>query len=164
MTALLLSLAAALIVIGLGALLMVAGQRAGDRGEEAVLTAVESDEYGDGVWVTVHNPGRQPVLVGASVRRPGLRLRWEAGHFVRVPRRTLSDRLLAGQHALVCAVAAGDSETLLVPRTPHLKRRAELVVAIGQTDRLRVMHRAVELHELSRVTPPPAPAPARHIA
>jgi hypothetical protein len=125
--------------------LLHAGLRAGDRPHDTALTAVEPDDGGQGIWLTAHNPGRQAVLLGASTRRPGLRLRCEAGYFVTVPRRTSQEKFLAGQQALVCAIGAGETETVLVPVSVATRHHAELVVAVGEADRLRVVHRAVEL-------------------
>lgn len=157
MTAALGGVVLALIAIAFGSgLALAAGLRAGDRPGDTTVGFIEVGGRGRGIWVTVHNPGPQAVLVGASVRRRSLRLQCEGGSFVTVPRRTSHRELLAGRHAAVSAVAAGDSERLLVPFTICGAKRAELVVAIGEADRLRVVHRLVELR-------PPGPSFSRQL-
>jgi hypothetical protein len=76
---------------------------------------------------------------------------------VSVPGRTWRRRLLAGRHAVVGVVEAGAAETVLVPVPADIPRRAELVVAVGESSRLRVVHRAVEC----RPAPPDLPEPVR---
>lgn len=142
MTAIL-SVAAMALVLGAVWLLLEAGLRAGDRPGDVTLTAVHADPGGAGIHVTVHNPGGQTVLLGASVRRRSLRSWCESGRFVSAPRRTAKARLLAGRQAAIAAVGAGDTEILLVPFSAAVARRAELVVVVGQADRLRVVHRTV---------------------
>ena len=65
--------------------LLAAGLRAGDHVGDTTVTAIEPDGSAERIWLTVHNPGRQAVLLGASVRRRSLRLWCEAGYFVSVP-------------------------------------------------------------------------------
>jgi hypothetical protein len=137
-------LCAAMVAACLG--LLRAGLRAGDRPGDVVLTAVRPCPSGAAVRISAHNPGRQAVIVGASLRRRSLRLRAEGRSYVSVPRDTAGESLLAGRYAVVCALAAGESRTLDVPAAdPGLAHAAELTVAIGEPDRLRVIHRAVEL-------------------
>lgn len=168
MTVVLLFLALTALVFGAAWGLLTAGLRAGDRAGDTSLTAIEPDRNEDGIWLTVHNPGRQAVLLGASIRRRSLRLGCEAGHYVSVPRRTSQENLLAGQHALVCAIDAGETQTVRVPLSAATRRRAELVMSVGETDRLRIVHRAVELPRARRGVKPgpssstPAPPRARH--
>lgn len=145
MTAALLCLGLTALALGTGWGLLHAGLRAGDQVGDTTATAVEPDGSGQGVWVTLHNPGRRAVLLGASVRRRSLRLRWEAGYFVSLPRRTAREKLLAGQQAVVFAIGAGETQTMFVPLAAPTPQRAELVLAIGEAHRLRVVHRAVEL-------------------
>lgn len=147
MTASLLYLILSLVAFGVGCSAFAAGMRNGDRRHDAVVGLAEPDGSGRGIRFTVRNPASQPVLIGASVRRRSLRLRGEAGQFVSVPRSTLRDTLLAGQQAAVWAIAPGETQTLalalaLSEPTP---RRGELVVVIGEPDRLRVVRQAVRL-------------------
>jgi hypothetical protein len=132
---------------------LTAGLRAGDRAGDTTLTAIEPDRREDGIWLTVHNPGPQAVLLGASVQRRSLRLWCEAGYFVSAPRRTSQEKLLAGQREIVYALAAGETQTVLVPVAAVLRQRAELVLAVGEAE-LRVVHRAVELPRARRAGKP----------
>ncbi|HEX3832976.1 MAG TPA: hypothetical protein VHW04_13455 [Solirubrobacteraceae bacterium] len=50
------------------------GVRAGDRPGDTIVSAVGVDGDGVGIRFTVHNRGRQAVLLGASLRRRSLRL------------------------------------------------------------------------------------------
>jgi hypothetical protein len=159
-TAVLLCLALAALAFGTVWGLLRMGVRAGDRVADTSLTAIEPALGGQGVWLTVHNPGGQAVVLGASIRRRGLRLRCEAGCFVSVPRRTSREKFLAGRQPLVCAIGGGETETVLVPGSAVTRRHAELVVAIGEADRLRVVHRAVEL---SRSAQPAATGAAARV-
>jgi hypothetical protein len=144
-TVVLLCLALTTLVSGAAWGLMHAGLRTGDRVGDTTLTAIQPHRSGRAVWVKLHNPGRQAVLVGASIRRRSLRLWCEAGSFVSVPRRTAGKTLLAGRHTLVCAIGAGETQTVLVPFSVANRLRGELVVAVGEPGRLRVVHRAVVL-------------------
>lgn len=145
MTAVLVCFALTALVLGAGWALLLAGMRAGDRLGDTTLAAIAPDRDGGGVRVTVHNPGGQAVLLGASVVRRSLRLRCEAGYFVTVPRRASQQRRLARRHPLIRAVAAGETESVIVPVCRGTSGRAELIVAVGEPDRLRVLHRAVDL-------------------
>jgi hypothetical protein len=138
-------------VLGLGRALLYAGSRAGDGPSDAALSDVAATPADAAVSFTVTNRGSHPVLIGASVRRRSLRLRVEAGHFVTVPGRTWRSKLLAGCHSVVCVVDAGEADTVLVPVAPGIPRHAELVVAVGEADRLRVVHRAVDCGRLRRI-------------
>lgn len=151
----LLGLALMAVVVAAGWGLLSAGLRAGDSPGDIVLAAVAPDADGTTICFTAHNPGRQAVLVGVSVRRRSLRLWCEGGRFVSVPRRTARGNLLAGSHTAICAIAAGETQAVLVPVSEQVPGRAALVVAIGEADRLRVVHRAIEL-------PCPPPAVARY--
>lgn len=153
------------LTLGLGATFLHVGLRNGDRPGEAVVSEVEPDLRGRGVWITVQNPGHQSVLLGGLVRRARLRLRCEAGSFVTVPRRTSRHGLLATRYPAVCAVAPGGTETILVTASEPTGRRAELVLAIGEAGRLRVVHRAVRLPRAVGVAPPaPTNPPLRESA
>jgi hypothetical protein len=121
------------------------GVRNGDRLGDVAVGAAKADENGRGVSFAVRNPGPQPVLMGASVRRRSLRLRGEAGQLVSAPRRTLRKELLAGQHTVLYAIPAGEAESVLVPFSRPIRRWAEVVVVIGEPDRLRMVRQRVEL-------------------
>jgi hypothetical protein len=150
-SALLICLALGAAVLGVGRALLYAGSRAGDRPDDAALSDVRAAASGTGISFKLTNRGSQAVLIGASVRRRSLRLHCEAGHFVSVPARTWRSKLLAGRHAVVCVVDAGDADTVLIPVAPGIPRHAELVVAVGEADRLRVVHRAVDCGRLQRI-------------
>ncbi|HZE17544.1 MAG TPA: hypothetical protein VE197_18605 [Mycobacterium sp.] len=129
----------------IGCHLFAIGMRDGDRVGDAIVGAAELAGSGRAISVAVHNPARGPVLIGASVRRRPLHLRGEAGQSVTVPRRTLKDPLLAGQHSVVWAIPAGETQTIVVALSPSIRRQAELVVVIGEPDRLRVVRQLVHI-------------------
>jgi hypothetical protein len=134
------------------------GLRIGDRPGDTTVSGVELDGAGGAIHFTVHNPGRQAVLIGASLRRRSLRLWQPDASYLSVPRRTARGELLAGKHALVCVVAPGNRLVVRLAPPPALPRRMELAVAIGEPDRLRVLHRALRLPHARRPGPPPATA------
>jgi hypothetical protein len=144
-TAVLLCLALTTCVLGAGGALVAAGARAGDRVGETVVADIATEVGTNLLSFTVHNPGERSVLLGASIRRRSMRLRFEVGSFVRVPRRTARPRLLAGRYSHICAVDGRQTRRLRVSFADGMPRRAELVVAVGETDRLRLIHRAVVL-------------------
>ena len=111
-TAVLLCLGLAALVVGTTCGLYATGLRAGDRADDKAITAVEADETGSGIWFTVQ------------------------------------EKLLVAQHELVCAIGAGEAQTLRVERLNSVPRRAELIIAVGEADRLRVIHRAIEAPRL----------------
>ena len=139
------------------------GVRAGDRPGDTTVSAVGVDGDGIGIRFTVHNPGHQAVLLGASLRRRRIRLWQSNASYISVPRRTARGGLLPGDHALVCVVEPDDRMVVRLGPSPTVSRRQELVVAIGEPDRLRVLHRAVTLPPAHRAGPLPATAgrPAR---
>jgi hypothetical protein len=139
-------------------LFAMAGVRAGDRPGDTMVSAVGVDGDGVGIRFTVHNRGRQAVLLGASLRRRSLRLWQSNASYVSVPRRTARGRLSPGEHALVCVVEPDDRMVVRLAPPPTVPRRQELVVAIGEPDRLRVLHRAVTLPRARRAGPPPVSA------
>lgn len=145
MTVVLLCLALTACLLVLGGALLAAGTRAGDRRGETIVTDVAAEVGTNLLSFTVHNPGERGVLLGASVRPRSVRLRLEAGSFVRVPRRTAHPGLLAGRHSHVGAVDALETQRVRVAFADDTPRRAELVVAVGEPDRLRLIHRAVVL-------------------
>jgi hypothetical protein len=144
-TALLLLLALSAAGLVIGRRLFVIGMRNGDRLGDATVGAAKPDNSGRGISFAVHNRGPQPVLIGASVRLRRLRLLGETRQSVSVPRRTLRNKLLAGQHTVVGVIPAGETQTVIVPFSRSVPRRAELVVAIGEPDRLRMVRQAVKL-------------------
>jgi hypothetical protein len=159
-SAVLLCLALTACVLGAGGALVAAGSRAGDRPGDSLVTAVSADATGRFLRFSVHNPADGAVLVGASVRRPTVRLRLEAGAYVGVPRRTDDRAFLAGRYAHVCALDAHATESLSLALDPQAPRRAELVVAIGQADRLRLIHRVLDLPAWRAGDQPEAPTAA----
>jgi hypothetical protein len=144
-SAVLLCVALAACLLGGGGALLAAGTRAGDRLGETIVTDVAAELGTNLLSFTVHNPGERGVLLGASVRPRSVRLRFESGSFVRVPRRTARSGLLAGRHSHVGAIDALATQRIRVAFADDTPRRAELVVAVGETDRLRLIHRAVVL-------------------
>ena len=146
----LLCLALMAVILAAGWGLLSAGLRAGDRPGEIGLAAVVPAPDGTTVCFAAHNPGGQAVLIGASVRRRGWRLRCEGGRFVSVPRRTSRGNLAARRHMVICAIAAGETQTVIVPVPEWMPRRAELVIAVGEADRLRIIHRAIGLQRPAR--------------
>ena len=125
--------------------LAIAGFRAADRPEDVTLVHVELAGRRPTLLATLRNPSGVAVLVGLSVRRCGVRLWLEGGGFVSLPRRTTRPKLLAARHASVAVAGAGETVTLTVPMPARWRRSVQLVAAIGQQDRLRVIHRRVAL-------------------
>lgn len=149
-TAAVLVLALTGCVLAAGVAVLAAGVRAGDRHGETIVSMVEIDRAEGVLRFSLDNPGDQAVLVGATVRRRSARMRLEAGHYVQVPRRTARRSLMAEGHAVIGAIDALETEIVSVPLPAALPQRAELVVAVGEADRLRVLHRAVEFLESPR--------------
>jgi hypothetical protein len=137
-------LVAVLVLAGVATLVPL-GLRAGDRPDDAVLLDVAPRNAPPGARVTVTNPGAVPVVVGMSLRRAGARLRLEGGSYVRIRTGSTDAELRAEAQAQVGALDAGETRTFAVPAGPGDRRRAELVVVIGQTQRLRTLHRLVVL-------------------
>jgi hypothetical protein len=133
----------------LGLLLAIAliplGLRAGDGSGDALLVNVEPRFTPRGAIVTVTNPGRNSVMLGLSMRRAGLRLRLEGSSYVRVRTGSTSSDLQAGQQTGIAVLDAGETEAFMVPAGSLVAKRAELVVVVGQPDRLRTIHRLVVL-------------------
>jgi hypothetical protein len=145
MTALLLCLMLSVAALAIGSRVFLIGMRNGDRIGDATVGAAAADRSAGSVAFAVHNPGPQPVLIGASVRRRRLPLPGEAAKSVSVPRRTLRGKRLAARYTAVYVIPAGETQTLRVPFSGSRRRWAELVVAIGEPDRLRVVRQAVKL-------------------
>lgn len=144
------------VLISLAGLLWLAvvGVREGDGLDDALLVAVEPHPVPRGVRATIANPGALPVIVGLSLRRPGLRLRLEGGVYVRIASGGTTGELLPSHQTVMGALAPGQSATFVVPADPGLRRSAELAAVVGQRTRLRTIHRLVPL---------PAPAPRRQL-
>lgn len=136
----------ALVLAGV-ILLIPLGLRAGDRRDDALLLDVEPLAEPRGASVTVSNPGEVPVLLGLSLRRAGLRLRLEGPSYVRVRNGRITPDLRVGTQSAIGIVDAGETATFAVPAEPGIRRRAELVVVIGQPRRLRTLHRLVALSQ-----------------
>jgi hypothetical protein len=130
--------------------LVRAGFRDGDELGDALVLGAAPSARPRGTRTTVSNPGAEPVLVGFTLGRPGIRLRLEIGGYVRVRTARIAPEVMASRQAVVGVVRPGESCTFVVPAGPGLGRRAELVAVIGQAGRLRTIHRMVRL-----------PAPAR---
>src|SRR4051794_29789080 len=130
--------------------LTIGGFWAADRPGDVTLTRVTLDPPRARILATVGNPGAVAVLVGLSVRRCGLRLWLESGAFVSRPRRTTRRNLLAGRYAIVAVAQAGETVTFVVRTPARWRRNMQLVAAIGQQDRLRVIHQRVKPARSSR--------------
>ncbi|HTU85583.1 MAG TPA: hypothetical protein VMF57_08410 [Solirubrobacteraceae bacterium] len=138
------SLISLLLLVG-AILLIPAGLRAGDRSGDALLLNVQPQLAPRGATVTVNNPEDAAVLVGVSLRRARPRLRLEGGSYVKIRTgRTTSD-LRADQQTQIAVLAAGETQTVVVRADARVRRRAELVVVVGQSQRLRSIHRLVVL-------------------
>ena len=134
------------VVLLVGVLLLIPlGFRAGDKSGDALLLGVEPCLRPRGTTVELTNPGPVPVLVGMSLRRPGLRLRLEGAAYVRLRTRKTTSDLLPGQQAILGVLRPGETGPFVVPAPPRLEGRAELVVVFGQAERLRSIHRSVRL-------------------
>lgn len=138
---LLFSVASAVVVLLGGGALMIAGLRAGDRPGETTISAREADP-GGGIRFTIHNPGRKPVLLGATVRRTRFCSWLEGDTSMLVCRRISRWTLLAARHTVVCLIEPGATEIVSVPYRPT-GRRAQLVVTTGESGRLRVYRRTL---------------------
>jgi hypothetical protein len=132
-------LGAGLLVLAGGLLgLISCGLRAGDRAGD--LTVIGISRQPGAVLVSLSNPGPLPVLVGLSLRRPGLRLRLEAGTYV-----SRSRAVAEPLPPVVGVLAPGETGTLTLAASPRLGERAELQIVVGQEGRLRTIHREVRL-------------------
>jgi hypothetical protein len=121
------------------------GLRAGDESGDALLVNVEPRIAPRGATVSVTNPGRDSVMLGLSLRRAGPRLRLEGSSYVRVRTGSTSADLRADRQSGIAVLDAGETETFMVPAGGLVARRAELVVVVGQPERLRTIHRVVVL-------------------
>jgi hypothetical protein len=142
----------ALALAGVIALIPL-GLRAGDQAGDALIVEVAPLSAPRGASVTVRNPGQGPVIVGMSLRRAGPRLRLEGPGYVRIRNGSTASELLAGHQASIGVLGGGETQTVVVPAEAPIRRRAELVVVIGQPERLRTLHRLVMLAEASGARP-----------
>jgi hypothetical protein len=114
-----------MVLLLIGVLLLVpVGLRAGDRAGDALLLGVEPNLVPRGTKVTLINRGEVPVIVGMSLRRCGLRLHLEGGSYVRVRTRRTDPDLMPERQAALGVVAAGETDTFVVPADTHLGERA----------------------------------------
>ena len=135
----------ALLLLGGVITLIPLGLRAGDRPGDLVLLDAEPSTAPRGAMVTLTNPGATPVILGMSLRRAGPRLRLESGSYVRVMTGRTTAELRAQQHTSVAVLEGGETQTVVVPAGARVRRRAELVLVVGERDRLRTIHRLVVL-------------------
>jgi hypothetical protein len=135
-----LSLTLVIALVGSLALIPL-GLRSGDRPHDVVLNAVEPQTEPRGAAVTLANRDGIPVIVGLTLRRAGVRLRLEGAGYVTVGSR----RRRAEERDTVAVLDAGETATIIVPAGARIGARAELVVVIGQRERLRTIHRLVRL-------------------
>jgi len=139
-----LSVLAVLFLVGVIALIPL-GLRAGDRAGDALLLDVQPRGVPRGATVTVTNPGQDSVMLGMSLRRAGPRLRLDGGSYIRVRTGSTSSDLQAGCQTGIAVLEAGETDTFVVPAGAKLPQRAELVLVVGQPERLRTIHRLVVL-------------------
>lgn len=142
-------------------MLIPLGLRAGDKPGDALLLAVEPQAAPRGASVTITNPGEVAVIVGLSLRRRGVRLRLEGESYTRLRTSRTAPELLPASQAAVGVVTPDEPAIFSVPADARLGRRAELVVVVGQRDRLRTIHRLVRLPEVE--APKPAGLPSRPV-
>ena len=140
---------AALSLVGLIALIHL-GMRAGDRPGDALLLDVAPRITPRGARITVTNPGGAPIICGMSLRQPRARLHLEGGSYVRIRTGRTDSDLLPDRQAQIGALAGGETRTFVVPAGARLGRGAELVVVIGQSDRLRTIHRRLMVPRADR--------------
>lgn len=132
--------------------LIRAGFRDGDVTGDTLVLDVEARSRPRGARATVSNPGREPVLVGLVLRRPGVRLRLDGGSYVKVRTAKISSELMPGRQATLGVVLPGEASSFVVPAPAGLGRKAELVAVVGQAGRLRTIHRMVRMSAPSQST------------
>jgi hypothetical protein len=133
-----------LVFVGVIALIPF-GLRPGDRPRDVLLLRAEPRIAPRGATVTVTNPGQGPVVLGMSLRRAGLRLRLEGRSYCRVRTGSTTADLRADHQTSIAVIDRGETETFVVPADARIPRRAELVVVVGQPERLRTIHRLLVL-------------------
>ena len=157
---------AGLVALLLATLALIpVGLRDGDVAGDLQVTDVRISHRPRGVIVEVVNPGPAPMLIGLSLRHPGLRLQLESGTYARLRTRRTSPELLAGHQTVIAALQAGEAGTFPVPAPAGLGARAELVIVAGRTGRLRAIHRSVRLAAIDDLTGParaPRPVVRQH--
>jgi hypothetical protein len=139
-----LSVLAVVLLVGMIVLIPL-GLGAGDEPADVLMVNVEPRIAPRGAMVTVTNPGRASVMLGLSLRRAGLRLRLEGRSYVRVRTGQTTADLRAPQQTGIAVLDAGETETFVVPAGAEVPVRAELVLVVGQPERLRAIHRLVIL-------------------
>ena len=135
---------ACLIALLPGVMLLRAGERTGDGRDDLLITRVMPALDFSSVLVTVRNSSDIPVLVGLSLRGRTLRLWAEGGVYVSAPRRNAKRPTLATRQTTVGVVDATQTATLVVPGAPKHINKGQLMVTVGQRDRLRVVHRRLD--------------------
>lgn len=121
------------------------GLRNGDGPRDVRVLAIDAVGGRRGASVTLTNPDRVPVIVGMSLRPAGLRLRLEGDAYVRIRTRSTAPDVLPRRQTAIAVLSPGATATFLVAADADVPQRAELVVRIGQRQRLRVIHRLVQL-------------------
>jgi hypothetical protein len=149
-----LAVAAVLLLVGVLPLILL-GLREGDKRGDGLVERIEPCVPPRSVTVTVRNPALVPLLVGLSLRRRGLRLRLEGGSYARLRSGRLTADLLPSRQDVVGVVDPDEEATFLVPAEIGLGSHAELVLVMGQRDRLRSVHLAVKLSALEMNQSPP---------
>lgn len=154
--AMMFAVALAVALLGVLLALIPLGLRAGDKPGDTLLLKVRPCSRPRGVIAELINPGPAHVLIGMSMRRPSFRLWLEAGTYVRPRARKLTPDLMAGRQDTIGGLRPHERDTFVVPAPAGLGPRAELVLVVGQTGRLRSIHRSVRLPPLEP-RPPGAP-------
>jgi hypothetical protein len=108
-----------------------------------VMAAWPASTWRRGLLIAVTNPSEQPLLVGASLRPATWRFRLEGDLFVRVSRRTTRAELLPSNQDVLVVTEPRETAMLLIPINHPPKRQMQAVIAMGQQNRLRVVHRRV---------------------
>jgi hypothetical protein len=133
-----------LVLVGLISLVAL-GVRSGDRPGEARILDISPRSTPRSCVVTLTNPGGNSIVCGMSLRRPRPRVRLEGGSYIATRSGRTDSELLATRQAQIGALAPGETRAFVVPAAAHLGRHVELVVVIGQADRLRAAHRLLAL-------------------
>jgi hypothetical protein len=120
------------------------GFRDGERAGDAHLLGVAPLSSRE-LAVTMRNPGPVPVLVGLSLRRPGLRVRLEGGVYVRIGSQGQAAGRLPGRQAVLGVLEPRAVGTFVVRLPAGVRNDWELVAVVGQQERLRTIHRLVRI-------------------
>jgi hypothetical protein len=139
-----------ILICAAGLALAQIGSRAGDRREDARVTAwlcpaSQPDQNRPAVRVRVRNPAGGVVIAGFSVRRQRVPDWLSGGTSVSVPLRTARRRFRAAAHDVIGVVpAGGTAEFTVPPRTDA--RWYRLTAVLGQdAGRLRVFRMPARL-------------------